>query len=217
MSKTSKPGKLRTQAQPGNQPAANTEALVRTIRDGQAKIDAKQGEAVPLLLTQARHLSSLRRIAPAKGWTELVERAGVNRRVARRYLAVARAAWLPPAGLPPSVILGRLPADVEKLEHLARLNETQLTSLLTKMDPRSMLRPDVARAVKEALGQPPRPQKKGAATGRALERTVARLRTVAGHALDAIEKPEEKAALMSNLKQQFDDLLADLSQVAEAA
>jgi hypothetical protein len=138
--------------------AAAVEALLKKIKEEQAKLNTHETDAVASVIRIARHLTELRPLAK-KTWTTNVKSLGMDPRVARRYLRLGRS-WLGQNGLSESVLLAHLPSNIMKVEWICRLTREQLSELLATMDTRTESRNKVIAAVRAALGQEPRKKAK---------------------------------------------------------
>jgi hypothetical protein len=140
-----------TDCPPEAPPSKDTaiDAVIQKIEVEKKKLDKSEGSAVESVLRIALFMRDLRKLAE-RDWAKKAKALGFDERVARRYVAVGES-WLSETG-PAGSGLAALPADVQKLEWLARLNVDQLRQLAAGMDLKNSSRSQVIAAVKKVLG-----------------------------------------------------------------
>jgi hypothetical protein len=137
--------------------------LIGKIQAEQKKLNAGEGRALRSTLRIGEHLLALQTLVK-RGWGKQVKQLGMDRRVATRHVTVAR--WFlkefgPQDGAsageggdetPESHLLDKLPAELLRLEQLARLTRDQLVQLADEMDLRKATRAAVTKAVQKLVG-----------------------------------------------------------------
>lgn len=137
--------------------AAIVDRLLAQIQEREKKIREIEGQAVVLILEQARDLTRLRSKA-RKNWAKYLKNISFDPRVASRYLMIAKH-WSNANQTPESDSLAKLPSDLLKLEWLCRLKKPVLKGLAAEMDLCQTDRGAVIRKVKDLLGETVEPKK----------------------------------------------------------
>jgi hypothetical protein len=135
---------------------------------------------------------------PGCKWADVLQQySGMDPRVARRYMKLARASWA--AAIESSELFAVLPGDLLKLEWLAKLEESQILDLCAndKSYLRRLERAELARIVKAIL---PAGSNRKSDPGRRLRTLARRLSTKATGILDECKSCEvEKSDLQDAL------------------
>ena len=140
----------------------------KRIQQALAKLDRHEGSAATCQIAAGVHLVALQEATKTKrNWTKHVQtipfgtRPGrfLHPRTARRLLKLGASRWGRENGTPGSAILEQLPVDLQRLEWLCRLSESQLSELMGAMDCKTESRKAVINAVKRILEFNPKPRR----------------------------------------------------------
>jgi hypothetical protein len=178
------------------------------IRAEQQKIDRNEGNVIASWIAIGERLAALQ-AASGRTWGKQLEGLGYHPRVASRLQKLAKA-WGGKIGRIASDLLPQLPADLNKIETLCRLDQEQLRDLLRNINCKKISRRDLVAEVRAALGEEPPTTKSGGSddTLKAIERLLARL----AERLEDLKGEAAGAVLGEQLKESLKNGIARLQE-----
>jgi hypothetical protein len=154
----------------------------------ETSMTANEARIVLSKLEIGRQLVALKAAArqAKKKWLTCVEFTGIHKRVARRFVRVAKSKWAekgPNGSLPdPS----KLPTDLHKLDALTKLSREQLDRLLAEKDLKRLERDEVIALARAARGDSPKTE---AAPAKKLEDSARRFRNNSVKTIRQMKEP----------------------------
>jgi hypothetical protein len=183
------------------------EARQQTILAEEKAMTRNEGCIVKAKIAIGSELEALKEATKRekKSWISEAKLIGLNERVARRLMALARSEWadIGPNG---SDLLERLPVDDHKLAKLAELNREQLEKVIKDHDLKHLDRKEVAALVRDLCdGEPPeeaKPQVKlMASVGRFTKKSVEGIENWKKTGLEPKARQEFLDALKAGIKE----------------
>ena len=166
-------------------------AIFNQVKIAKDKLAASEGAYVPALINFCVKLANLR-VKAKRDWETCLDKLRMCPRAAR-YVKVGKSWWND--GTLGSDLMTKLPADVQKLEWLCRLDNERLEQFLGERDFRFREREDVISAVKEALGLPISSNTNRRKSPAQIDAMCTKLEEIAKEICSEIDDPDSKSRI----------------------
>ncbi|OAI41507.1 hypothetical protein AYO40_00290 [Planctomycetaceae bacterium SCGC AG-212-D15] len=191
--------------------------IIDRIKVLTGNLKRQEGDLLKIHLELAKQIAELKRLNP-KRYHHKLTHLGYGERMIRRYAAIGESIFVQRPQ--DTELLGKLPAELIKLEAMAALSPEQFQQITAEgFDFKKEEREDVARKVQETLGKKP----KKAAPELSVERMEKTLAAFVDKQFTDVRKlapkltPEQRLALSQQIETALEELLEALLDDGQAA